>query len=28
MMLLQGADIGHRCMRWMLNLTGGLPKDV
>jgi uncharacterized protein len=28
MMFLHGADIGHRCMRWMLNLTGGLPKDV
>ena len=26
MMYLHGADIGHRCMRWVLNLTGGLPK--
>jgi predicted CoA-binding protein len=28
MMFLPGADIGHRCMRWVLNLTGGLPKDA
>ena len=28
MMFLAGADIGHRCMRWVLNLTGGLPKDA
>jgi predicted CoA-binding protein len=27
-MFLPGADIGHRCMRWVLNLTGGLPKQV
>ncbi|MBI5289184.1 MAG: CoA-binding protein [Chloroflexi bacterium] len=26
MMFLPGADVGHRCMRWMLKLTGGLPK--
>ena len=26
MMYLEGADIGHRCMRWVLGLTGGLPK--
>lgn len=26
MMFLPGADIGHRCMRWMLKLTGGLPR--
>ena len=25
MMFLPGADVGHRCMRWMLKLTGGLP---
>jgi uncharacterized protein len=25
-MFLPGADIGHKCMRWMLKLTGGLPK--
>ncbi len=28
MMFLPGADIGHKCMRWMLNLTGRLPKQV
>ena len=28
MMFLQGTDIGHRCMRWVLNLTGGLPKEA
>ncbi len=27
-MFLPKADIGHRCMRWVLNLTGGLPKQV
>lgn len=26
MMFLPGADVGHRCMRFMLKLTGGLPK--
>jgi uncharacterized protein len=25
MMYVRGADFGHRCMRWMLGLTGGLP---
>ena len=25
MMYGPGADVGHRCMRWMLKLTGGLP---
>jgi uncharacterized protein len=25
MMYVRGADFGHRCMRWMLRLTGGLP---
>jgi uncharacterized protein len=25
MMYIRGADFGHRCMRWMLRLTGGLP---
>ena len=25
MMYGEGADIGHRCMRWFLKLTGGLP---
>jgi hypothetical protein len=28
MMFLEHADIGHRCMRWVLGLTGGLPKDA
>jgi len=28
MMFLPGADIGHRCMRWVLGLTGGLPKEA
>ncbi len=27
-MFLPGADLGHLCMRWVLNLTGGLPKQV
>jgi len=26
MMYLQPVDVGHRCMRWMLKVTGGLPK--
>jgi len=26
MMFRSGADLGHRCMRWVLGLTGGLPK--
>jgi predicted CoA-binding protein len=25
MMYVRGADVGHRCMRWLLRLTGGLP---
>ena len=25
MMYGPGADVGHRCMRWVLKLTGGLP---
>ena len=25
MMYCGGVDLGHRCMRWMLKLTGGLP---
>ncbi|MDO8616774.1 MAG: CoA-binding protein [Dehalococcoidia bacterium] len=28
MMFLPGADLGHRCMRWVLGLTGRLPKEV
>ena len=26
MMFLAPVDIGHRCMRWLLSLTGGLPE--
>ena len=26
MMYGAGVDFGHRCMRWMLGLTGGLPR--
>lgn len=26
MMFQQPVDLGHRCMRWLLRLTGGLPK--
>ena len=25
MMYVQGVDLGHRCMRWFLQITGGLP---
>lgn len=25
MMYVQGVDLGHRCMRWFLQMTGGLP---
>jgi predicted CoA-binding protein len=25
MMFIDGADFGHKCMRWMLGLSGGLP---
>jgi predicted CoA-binding protein len=28
MMFITDADVGHRCMRWVLNLTGALPKEV
>jgi hypothetical protein len=28
MMFVPGADVGHKCMRWVLNFTGGLPKEV
>ncbi len=28
MMFCQPVDFGHKCMRWFLNLTGGLPKQV
>lgn len=26
MMFGEGADVGHRCMRWILGVTGGLPR--
>ena len=26
MMYGSGVDVGHRCMRWILSLTGGLPR--
>jgi uncharacterized protein len=26
MMYGPGADFGHKCMRWMLGITGGLPR--
>jgi hypothetical protein len=26
MMYGDGVDFGHTCMRWMLTLTGGLPR--
>jgi predicted CoA-binding protein len=28
MMFREGADIAHRCMRFVVGLTGGLPKEV
>jgi predicted CoA-binding protein len=28
LMFLPGTDIGHKCMRWVLNLAGRLPKQV
>lgn len=28
MMFCEPVDFGHKCMRWILNLTGGLPKQV
>jgi hypothetical protein len=27
-MFCEAADFGHRCMRWVLNVTGGLPRQV
>ena len=27
LMFGEGADMGHRCMRWILGVTGGLPKN-
>ena len=28
LMFLPEGDFGHRCMRWVLNLTGSLPKEA
>jgi predicted CoA-binding protein len=28
MMFCKPVDFGHKCMRWILNLTGGLPRQV
>jgi uncharacterized protein len=28
LMFLPQGDAGHKCMRWLLSLTGGLPKQV
>lgn len=28
MMFVPGGDFGHKCMRFVLNMTGGLPKQV
>lgn len=28
MMFCQPVDVAHKCMRWVLGLTGGLPKTV
>lgn len=28
MMFLPGTDFGHKCMRWVLGVTGGLPKQA
>lgn len=28
MMFVEKADFGHKCMRWLLSLTGGIPKEV
>lgn len=28
MMFCEPVDFGHKCIRWILNLTGGLPKQV
>ncbi|MGD2216179.1 MAG: CoA-binding protein [Gemmatimonadales bacterium] len=28
MMFCQPVDFGHRCMRWILSVTGGLPKQA
>lgn len=28
LMFGEGADVVHKCMRWILGVTGGLPKDT
>ncbi len=28
MMFCQPVDFGHKCMRWVLSVTGGLPKEA
>ena len=28
MMFGPTADFGHKCMAWVLNLTGGIPREV
>ncbi|MGD2135622.1 MAG: CoA-binding protein [Gemmatimonadales bacterium] len=28
MMFCQPVDFGHKCMRWVLSLTGGLPREA
>ena len=28
MMFVDKVDFGHKCMRWFLGMTGGLPKEV
>jgi predicted CoA-binding protein len=27
-MFCEPVDVGHKCLRWFLKITGGLPKDV
>jgi predicted CoA-binding protein len=28
MMFCEPVDFGHKCMRWILSLTGGLPRKI
>jgi predicted CoA-binding protein len=28
LMFCEPVDFGHKCIRWLLNLTGGLPKQI
>lgn len=28
MMFCEPVDFGHKCIRWVLNMTGGLPKQI